>query len=502
MPTQACLCLTGSSLEADRRLIDEHRPFIDVAQLRVDCLTPPQAAAAASFARAAGLQVILTVRRARDGGRFSGSEAERIALLRGLMAGRFAFVDLEEDLVAPALETAARAAGSVIIRSFHDFTGVPPDLAARVRRLARRRDEIPMAAVMTRGVGDLEHILRACEALADTEKILFGMGEYGFASRVLASRLGSRICFTSATGAGAAEGQTDPRTLQEVYRFRDLDSGTAVYGVVGNPVMHSLSPVIHNRGLGQLGLNAVYLPFPVDDLAAFREVADLLDIRGLSVTVPFKQAIIPFLARRDALVEAVGACNTITTEAALNGAHRRLAWAGTNTDVEGFLQPLREALGGAIPRGLRATVIGAGGAARAVVHALASQGALVLVLNRTAERAHELARPYSAASAGLDERGAALALRSNDLVVQTTTAGMEPAAGMDPFPMYQFSGRELVYDLVYAPAMTGFLERARRAGCRIVQGRGMLLAQAGLQFRLFTGRDLPLDPVQPPTHEI
>ncbi len=496
--SRLCLCLTGSTLESDLRLLEEYRPFIGLAELRADFLAGGEAASAARFPRLAGLPVILTVRRARDGGRFAGSESDRLALLRKLAPGGFAYVDLEEDLEAPGLEAGIEAGGGRIIRSMHDFSGVPVDLPVRMRSLARSPRELPKAAVMTRGTADLAGLLDAFGELAGTEKVLLGMGDCGFATRVLASRLGSRICYSSPPEASAAPGQTDPRTLETLYRFSRIDADTAIYGVIGNPVMRSLSPLIHNRGFAALGLNAVYLPFLVDNLAAFWAAADSLDIRGISVTAPFKEEVLPALARRDSLVETLRACNTIMRGRGIE----RGEWEGMNTDVEGFLAPLREAFGGAIPRNLRATVIGAGGASRAVVHALASQGAEVLLLNRTVERARELARRFPVTSAPLDERAPALAHEHSSLIVQASSAGMEPDAGVDPFPGYQFSGREVVYELIYRPHVTAFLDRARRAGCRLVFGEQMLLAQARMQFHLFTGHSLPREVFEPHRDDI
>jgi 3-dehydroquinate dehydratase/shikimate dehydrogenase len=498
--SRLCLCLTGQTLEADLRLVEEYRPSVSLLELRADFLTADEAAAAARFPGLARLPVILTVRRARDGGRFAGSEEQRVALLRRLAGGGFSFVELEEDLGAVGLEPLVEAAGGRIIRSMHDFSGVPADLAARVRRIARSLRELPKATVMTRGAADLARLLAASEELSGVEKVLLGMGDCGFAARVLASRLGSLICYSSAPGASAAPGQADPRTLESVYRFSRIDPDTAIYGVIGNPVMHSLSPLIHNRGFAALGMNAVYLPFLVDDLAAFGLVADSLGIRGLSVTVPLKEAVLPLLARQDQLVEALGACNTMTrtAEGAGPGAPaERGGWAGTNTDVEGFLSPLRSAFGGKIPRGLRATVIGAGGASRAVLHALLASGADVLLLNRTEGRARELARRFPVRTAPLDEDAPRLARGYSDLIVQASSAGMEPGAGIDPFPGCQFTGREVVYELVYAPPVTAFLDRARRAGCGVIFGQQMLMAQAREQFRLFTGSELPAEAEEP-----
>ncbi len=484
-----CLCLSSATLAGDLRVLEECRGCIDMVELRADFLAPGEVARAAELPRLAGVPAILTVRRARDGGAWTGSEADRVSVLERLLAGGFAFVDLEEDLEAPGPVARAARAGTRVIRSLHDFDGVPADLAGRVRRLPRSAGELPKAAVMTRGTADLVRLLRAARNLEGTEKIILGMGEAGFPTRVLAARLGSAVCYSSATGAAAAPGHADPRTLDRLYRMRAIGPATRLFGVVGNPVAHSLSPLIHNRAFAAAGIDAVYVPFLVDDLASFLEAADLLGVEGISITVPWKQEVLPVLAARDTLVDAVGACNTAVRRPADDGGAG--GWQGTNTDVEGFLGPRRAAFGGEVPRGLRATVIGAGGASRAVLHALSGLGAEVLLLNRTPGRARELAARFPVTLAGLDAEGASLARQHADLLVQATSAGMEPDLHADPFSAYRFSGSEVVYELVYAPRRTAFLARAEAAGCRTVPGIEMLVAQARLQFRAFTGQEMP-----------
>jgi 3-dehydroquinate dehydratase / shikimate dehydrogenase len=481
-----CLCLAADTIEADLRLAAENRGRVDLLELRVDHLLPGEAELASRFPRLVDLPVILTVRRNRDGGRFVGEERDRVALIDRLAGpAAFAYVDIEEDLDAPALAARITGTGARIIRSLHDYTGVPHDFTRRVSRLARGPREIPKAAVSPKGTADLGRLLEAFAGLEGGEKILLGMGEVGFPTRVLAGRLGSFLCYSSPIGAAVAPGQVDPATLEDLYNFRSVGAETAVYGVIGNPVMHTRSPLIHNRGFTALGLNAVYVPFLVDDLEGFWGVADSLEINGLSVTVPHKGAVTARLGRSDELVKGTGACNTMTR------ARGRGAWSGTNTDVAGFLAPLRAAFGGEVPPGLGATVIGAGGAARAVVHALVGSGVRVLVLNRTVERGRALAVAHGVIHAGLDEVGFHLAEKFGDLVVQTTSVGMAPADHEDPAPEYHFREGQVVYELIYAPGMTKFLLRARSAGCRIVQGRQMLLEQAMEQFRVFTGMQYP-----------
>jgi 3-dehydroquinate dehydratase / shikimate dehydrogenase len=456
-----------------------------MVELRADHLRESELAAAGKLPALAGLPAILTVRRARDGGKYAGTEQDRCALLRRLVGQGFAYADIEEDLQAPDVEDAIRKAGARVVRSFHDFNGVPGDLAARFARLARGPREIPKAAVMPRTCAQLAGLLDVCRTAAGPEKVLLGMGDIGFPTRVLAARLGSSWCYASPTDSAVAPGQVTPVSLEELYRFRSIRPSTAVLGVIGNPVMHSRSPLIHNRGLAALGIDAVYLPFLVPDLDGFWKVAEALQVRGLSVTVPHKQAVLGPKVEGDENVRLVGACNTLVRTAGGS-------WSGTNTDGEGFLAPLLAAFGGTIPPGLGATVIGAGGAARAVVAALNGAGARVLVLNRTIAHARSLAAEFGVRGGGLDAMGFQAAKDFPDLIVQTTSAGMSPLQDVDPAPGLAFGGAEMVYELVYAPRRTRFLQRALDAGCRVIYGRQMLITQALRQFLLFSGAEYPV----------
>lgn len=481
-----CLCLTSPTLQGNLSILEAHGKYADIVELRVDCLTGDERAHAGRLPSLTALPAILTVRRAADGGLFDEGEADRIGLLRRLVGAGFAYVDLEEDLRAPDLEGAGapRTRAPRVIRSLHDPVGIPEDLEGRLRALARTPREIPKVAVTPRSSAELSRLLEAAEGVfsARPEKIILGLGEAGFCTRVLAARIGSKLGYALAAEISAAPDRADPRTLAEMYRFHSVSPGTPVYGVIGNPISHSLSPLIHNRGLAALGLDAVYVPFLVDEPAAFMPAAARLGVKGLSVTIPHKQAVIPLLARRDALVEAAGACNTML---------RDDGWSGTNTDVEGFLSPLREAFSGRIASPLHAVVLGAGGAARGVMAALCSVGARVLVLNRGVEKAMSLASEYGAQWGPLDETGAARA-QGADLIVNATSVGMgDDGTNAEPLPWCRFSGRETVYDLAYGSRETAMLRRARAAGCRTISGLRMLLAQAFLQFRIFTGREYP-----------
>jgi 3-dehydroquinate dehydratase/shikimate dehydrogenase len=385
------------------------------------------------------------------------------------------------------VEAHIRESGARVVRSLHDLTGVPPGLARRLSVLARRPEEIPKAAVTPTTCAQLAELLTMFAGLGDRERVLLGMGDIGFPTRVLAPRLGSAWCYASPTNHAVAPGQVTPDILEEVYRYRSITPSTAVTGIIGNPVMHSRSPLIHNRGFTARGIDAVYVPFQVPDLEGFWKVADALAVTGLSVTAPHKEAVLGGPVRGDEKVLSIGACNTLFRPGGKG------PWNATNTDAEGFLTPLRAAFGGALPSGLGATVIGAGGAARSVVAALTGAGSRVLVLNRTIEKARTLAKAFAAQSGGLDTAGMEAARGYADLIVQTTSAGMTPHEDADPAPELSFSGSQIVYELVYAPEETSFVRRALKAGCKVIYGRQMLMAQAMHQFKLFTGSEYPPD---------
>jgi 3-dehydroquinate dehydratase/shikimate dehydrogenase len=246
--------------------------------------------------------------------------------------------------------------------------------------------------------------------------------------------------------------------------------------------MHSKSPLIHNEGYRIQNLDAVYVPFQADELPVFMETAEVLRIQGLSVTIPFKQEIIPFIKRIDSSVNSIGACNTILR-------NPEGYWTGTNTDAPGFIAPLEKLFNKLDYK--TATVIGAGGAARAVVYALKRAGCRVCILNRTPSKAEELAGFFQCFTAGFDAKGISLMEDYSDIIIQTTSVGMEPDIDSDPVPTYTFRGTETVYDIIYAPLETKFLKRAREAGCRTIQGIEMLRGQAVLQYKVFTGLDYP-----------
>jgi len=270
-------------------------------------------------------------------------------------------------------------------------------------------------------------------------------------------------------GSERAIGQTSPATLLDDYRFRSITAATAVYGVVGLPVSHSVSPAMHNAAFAATGIDGVYLPLPAVSADDFVTFGRALGVKGASVTIPHKVTLFDCVDEIDAVAGRIGAINTIRV---IDG-----RWIGGNTDVEGFLRPLVERFE---LKGLNASILGSGGAARAVAVALSSSGCRVRVHGRNRGHAEEMGAITSAEVGPYPpERG------SWDLLVNCTPVGMYPRADETPIDAADLTGR-YVYDLVYNPTGTRLLRDAARAGCETIGGLEMLVAQAQEQFHWWT----------------
>ena len=489
-----CLCLTGRTLARDMEILEKYRKYTDIAELRADCLDPDERFYIRRFPQMAGLPVILTIRRERDGGKYAGYEGARITLLAMGLAfaesdprRNFAYVDLEEDINVPSLEEAARAFGTRIIRSFHNFNGVDADLSEKIHGLRWVGDEIAKAAVLPQNLEDVRLVYQAGRETRDVEKILLCMGDYGINTRILAEPLGSYLSYTSVRGEEdfpiASSGQLDPGELCELYRFRDITAKTRIFAVTGFPLKVSASPHFFNTVFGIEKTDAVYVPIPSDSIESLLHLAVDLGISGVSVTVPHKETILPYLAAKSETVHSIGSCNTITSSSQ--------GWLGYNTDAPGFSDSLLQFSHLKDLHGKKVSIIGAGGAARSVAAEVFRLKGKALILNRTVVRAREVALPYRFAWGGLDRQGIKMMEKYTDIIIQTTTVGMEPDTEGDPLKFYNFTGKELVFDLIYKPAMTHCLRRAEAAGCKILNGYDMLIRQARYQYQFFMGKEFP-----------
>lgn len=474
-----CLTLSSPTLDACRDEVIANRSNIDLCELRVDLLQPAEAERAKDFPKMVDLPVILTLRRKVDGGKCVLSERARRSLLLKALDGGFKYIDLEDDIKKNEVEAKARSLGVKIIRSFHDFNGVPEDIYSRIYRLSERGD-IAKAAVKPNSINDVITLFKIKDELKDIPKIIIGMGEYGVVTRILYKKMGSYLTFAS-SGSAVAPGQVTAADLKNLYRADKVNDNTALYGIIGNPVMHTSSPRIHNPGFQRINYNAVYVPFLVDNIRSFFCFAEMLKLRGFSVTIPFKVDVLSYLGNITREVKQIGSCNTVVRVPGM--------WKGINTDYYGFLSPiLKDIDSGRIKTAL---VIGAGGASQAIVWALKNRDVKVIILNRTLQHAVHLAKlnlcQYDTLKNAKHYEGQV------DLIVQTTSVGLYPDFDANPIEGFEFTGREIVYDIIYKPKMTKLLKEAEKKGCTLHFGEEMLFEQGKLQFEAFTGYHYPQD---------
>lgn len=460
---ELCITVTGKDAEAIRQARIAAEADADLVELRLDSMDRPDAAAALAGRRK---PAIVTCRPLREGGMFDGPEEHRRRVLDEAHAHGAEFIDLEWDALDAAVMR--ERGGRGIIASRHVFDCTPRNAAAMLDYLRSRGAEVAKLAATCEGIGDLRTLLHAVRP--DRASILIGMGGGGTLTRVLADRFGSRWTYA---GNRVAPGQLPASRLVDEYRFRRVRPDAAIYAVLGRPVVNSLSPAMHNAGFAALGLNAAYVPLETRDLEGLRPFAREIGLRGLSVTIPFKQDVIPLLDEIAPMAQAAGAVNTIAV--------REGQWIGSNTDADGFLEPLRAR--GVELHGLRATILGAGGSARGVGLALRRAGARVSVAARRDDAAGKVAEAIGGTAVSWPPPPG-----SWDLLVNATPVGSRAVAG-SPFDG-PFDGK-IVYDLVYDPDPTPLVSAAAEAGVATIGGLAMLVAQAERQFEIWTGQRPP-----------
>jgi shikimate dehydrogenase len=299
------------------------------------------------------------------------------------------------------------------------------------------------------------------------ELVVLGLGPFGSTTRILPDRFGSAWTYA---GALQEIGQLSVNALVNAYNFHSIDASTEIYGIVGGSVAHSVSPAMHNAAFRALQFNGAYVPLPAVDAADFVEFGKAFKISGASVTMPHKVTLFDQLDEVYSVARRIGAINTVRVE---NG-----RWIGGNTDAAGFLEPLRER----IPvRGLQASILGAGGAARAVAVGLASAGCSVRIHARDDAKAKHVAMQTGSEVGPWPPKPG-----SWDLLVNCTPIGMYPRADETPIDREQLTGR-YVYDIVYNPTQTRLMREAAEMGCQTIGGLEMLVAQAQEQFHWWTG---------------
>ena len=456
-------------------------------ELRLDALAKPAAAlpkVKEFLAEHRDVVAIATCRRKAFGGNFVRSLSEEFAVLLAAAEAGCSIVDLEVESAEEAkpaqfakFRDGLRAVGTSLLISYHDFTRTK-GLEQAADRIAAFEPDFIKVVSTARSLTDNLAVLNLIEDRSLASHVVgIAMGEEGLVSRVLGPRAGAAFTFASfGDGAETAPGQVTARTLLDLYRVEHLDQATRIFGVAGNPIAHSLSPLMHNTAFRRESVNAVMLPLKARALEDLLTLVRELPLGGVAVTMPLKQELLPHLANMDPLTARIGACNTLRT-----GADGKLY--GFNTDVAGVVRPLENRLK---LKGARIAVLGAGGAARAAVFGLVEQGAEVFIVNRTHETAVTLARQAKAKSLKQE----LLRKHQFDVLINTTPCGMVGVKQALPLAESELNAG-LVFDMVYNPLETPLLKLAKERGIATVSGLEMFVQQGARQFEIWTGKPAP-----------
>ncbi len=414
---------------------------------------------------------VVTCRTRLEGGAFRGSESDRIAILHAALNLGAAYIDIELGAFSRVKETIDLKR---VIVSAHFFGGRTRDVKSLYRRMKATHAGVLKFAYSASDSWKMVDVLTFLElANRDGRKaIAIAMGEAGEPSRILYKNLGGWATYAAAeVGPEAAPGQVTGRTLRRVYRAPALTRRTKVFGVIGNPVRQSKGIYLHNALFHNDHLNDVYVRFPVVDVGRFMKVI-APRLSGFSVTVPHKEKNMHYLSSVSGDVATIQAANTVLV--------RGKRFVGENTDAPGALDAIEARLA---VRGKHMLILGAGGAARAIVHEAIKRGCAVTIANRTGSRAQQLARATGARSIAWKE----MVRQRFDIIVNTTSVGMIPHINRSPISPREITA-QVVFDVVYNPPITKLLRDAQRRGATIIPGTEMYINQAARQYVLYTGR--------------
>lgn len=428
------------------------------------------------------IPMIFTLRPLSQGGRYKGTENERLEQLAGLAALNPAFIDLEWQINLEFIATIKVKHPAIkIILSYHNFETTPQDLPAILSQMQTSSVHYYKIACMASSSLDALKILKFVQDSkknAKVEIIGISMGEKGQISRILAPLFGNSWSYVAADkNSATAPGQLTAAELLQVYNYQLLNAKTVLCALIGESVEKSISHITHNAVMKACGLNAVYIKISLQasELELFFELAQELGFWGLSVTMPYKETVLVYLDRLEKSAQAIGAVNTIVFE---KNAEKSLV--GYNTDGNGALKAIQEVLNGDF-LGKKVVVIGAGGAAKAIAYAAHQKGCLVTILNRNKQKAQEYALYLGCFGEGLEHIGKE-ASKGYDIVINGTPLKM-------PFDRQHIVSNAIVMDIKSRPKNSDFLRAARKKGCQVVYGYQMFVHQAIAQFEIWFGKN-------------
>jgi 3-dehydroquinate dehydratase / shikimate dehydrogenase len=424
---------------------------------------------------------LATFRRVDEGGRHPCKEEERIAVLRqAIVSGHFEWVDLETDIA-----DGVRRFGKVRrVISYHNMKETPEDLDSIYERMLRQDGDVYKLAVMTNTVADLEKVLRLQKS-APKPTIAFGMGDLGLPTRYTALKYGAPWIYAAFNRErGIAPGLPSLDDFKTTYPVRSINAKTEIFGLLGDPVGHSFSPILHNHMYLRTKTNAIYLPFrvPRGALADALKIFDTIPVSGYSVTIPHKEDAAALATEAESFVKLSGSANTLVRRP--NG-----EFFAANTDNSAAVESLKAHLDEWYPDGdapqlnqLAILILGSGGVARAIAHALHKEGANLTIAARNMDKGAAIADEVHCKV--IDWQG-----RHNihhDVIVNCTPVGMHPKVNESPFHRSAIVPGRIVFDTIYNPETTLLIREAKETGCKVITGVDMFVRQAARQIELFT----------------
>jgi len=459
-----CVVIKGPSFEEAHHQIAQALAYADVVELRLDCFHSLDLTALRRLRAEFPIPMIFTLRSRSQGGNYAGSEQQRLADIQRLATMKPEYIDIEDDIC----RIASQLPDIRVILSHHDFTGTPEDLEGLYNQMQKTPASFYKIAVTARSSVDALRLLGIAKH-SHGNLIAISMGLQGQVTRILGPIVGCPITYASLDDIQqTAPGQLSAKILAERYRHHSLNSGTAVYGLIGDPVDKSISDITHNAFFHAAGLDAVYVKIPLkaEELSPFLQLAKEFPFCGLSVTMPLKESVLPYLDRIDPQAREIGAVNTLVFHQA--------AITGYNTDSMGALNAIERKM---TVKGKRVVIIGAGGAAKAIAFETHRRGGLVTILNRDAEKASRTASRFQGTGKGLDQMETC-AEQGYDILINCTPMPM-------PISPDHIRSDAVVMDINVRPKDTSFSECALSKGCQVVYWHQMFIEQAVGQHSLW-----------------
>jgi len=474
MKTQICAVITADNVKDALNDIKK-AASADLIELRLDFIKNIDNSKIKSIIENSPKPVIATCRPVKFGGMFKGSEKDRLDLLRTVIDNGATFVDVEFQ--SGIVDKIINNTKSRIIISHHDFKETPSlgNLNSLCETTKKLNPDLIKIVTTANSINDN---FRVFEFLNGKNNLIsFCMGQKGEMSRILAPKFGSKHTYASLEkGKESAPGQITIEEIQNLYHVSLIGKDTNVIGIIGEFAENSMSKYMHNPNFVKNRANFVYISFKVlkNELNEFMENFRKFNFKGAAVTIPHKEGIIKYIDELDETAEHIGATNTLVND---NG-----KITGYNTDYYGAVHALREQIK---IKNKKVLVLGAGGAARAVVYGLKKEGANITIVNRTNKKAQELADEFEVDFDKFNNMNNLI--KNNEIIINATSAGMSPNEEQSVLSEKDLVKGKIVMDIVYKPINTKLIRLAKKKGCKIITGDRMLIYQAVRQFELWTG---------------